>query len=594
MKGLNLSMVKGCNKDEVDALIKKGLMMNSKSPVCWHVYGLWYRQNHEYDRAVKCYQNAIRIEPDNLNILKDMSHLQVQRRKYTGFVETRRRILLLKAANRQNWIAYAVGNHLAKNYQECITVLDSYWKNADTQSKSNRYENSEFVMYKAQVMEESGAVQECLDFLLKWDGLVVDRLNLQIQRARLYATLGKGSLAEAEWRTLLDSNPENSEFHSGLLEALGIKPDANQQYSSDAIPRLLSLYSDLKAKFPRCGQAQYWPLTFLAGPAFRETCSAYLRARLTKGIPSLFRDMRPLYSDPAKVLIIASLLEEWLPELKAHSRFSKDEEKDSQFPSCLQWLLFYISQHQDRIGNHAKALQYADEAIAHTPTNIDAHMLKARILKHAGDYQTAYVHMDTARKMDLADRYLNVKCTRYALRADKLEDAETTVSLFLRDGDSLTSLYDMQCSWYALATADCYKRLGERGKALKKLLAVHEHFNTIFEDQFDFHSYCLRKMTLRAYVALLRWEDTLQSHRFYYKAAQGLVALYVDLHDNPPPPQTEEEKKKAKEKRDMKENAQSEWQEGKGTAIRKVARKTATWQNAVYKADSFGTKSATE
>ena len=62
---------------QIDALIKKGLMKNSKSSICWHVYGSWYRQNNEYDRAVKCYQNAIRIDPENLNILKDMANLQV-------------------------------------------------------------------------------------------------------------------------------------------------------------------------------------------------------------------------------------------------------------------------------------------------------------------------------------------------------------------------------------------------------------------------------------------------------------------------------------------------------------------------------------
>ncbi len=42
------------------------------------------------------------------------------------------------------------------------------------------------------------------------------------------------------------------------------------------------------------------------------------------------------------------------------------------------------------------------------------------------------------------------------------------------------------------------------GKALKKLMAVDKHFADIMEDQFDFHSYCLRKMTLRAYLRMLR------------------------------------------------------------------------------------------
>jgi peptide alpha-N-acetyltransferase len=35
----------------------------------------------------------------------------------------------------------------------------------------------------------------------------------------------------------------------------------------------------------------------------------------------------------------------------------------------------------------------------------------------------------------------------------------------------------------------------------------------MIEDQFDFHTYCLRKMTLRAYIELLRCEDTIYKHK---------------------------------------------------------------------------------
>ena len=37
-------------------------------------------------------------------------------------------------------------------------------------------------------------------------------------------------------------------------------------------------------------------------------------------------------------------------------------------------------------------------------------------------------------------------------------------------------------------------------QALKMFKEVEKHFADFDEDQFDFHSYCIRKMTLRAYV----------------------------------------------------------------------------------------------
>lgn len=47
-----------------------------------------------------------------------------------------------------------------------------------------------------------------------------------------------------------------------------------------------------------------------------------------------------------------------------------------------------------------------------------------------------------ARKLDLADRYLNTKCVRYALRAGAIDEAHVTASLFLRDGDNLSRFVD--------------------------------------------------------------------------------------------------------------------------------------------------------
>lgn len=66
-----------------------------------------------------------------------------------------------------------------------------------------------------------------------------------------------------------------------------------------------------------------------------------------------------------------------------------------------------------------------------------------------------------------------------------------------------------------------------------------QHFSEIIEDQFDFHTYCMRKMTLRSYVGLLRLEDILRSHPFYFKAAKCAMEVYLRLHDNPLPDPTQ-------------------------------------------------------
>ena len=54
-------------------------------------------------------------------------------------------------------------------------------------------------------------------------------------------------------------------------------------------------------------------------------------------------------------------------------------------------------------------------------------------------------------------------------------------------------------------------------QALKNLLALVKHFDDFQEDQFDFHAYCVRKMTLQAYVQMLRMEDCIYQNIFYSK-----------------------------------------------------------------------------
>lgn len=52
-------------------------------------------------------------------------------------------------------------------------------------------------------------------------------------------------------------------------------------------------------------------------------------------------------------------------------------------------------------------------------------------------------------------------------------------------------------------------------QALKKLKGIEKNYEDFIEDQFDFHSYCLRKMTIRSYVRLLRFEDNIMVNEFF-------------------------------------------------------------------------------
>uniref|UniRef100_T1HB38 Uncharacterized protein n=1 Tax=Rhodnius prolixus TaxID=13249 RepID=T1HB38_RHOPR len=185
-------------------------------------------------------------------------------------------------------------------------------------------------------------------------------------------------------------------------------------------------------------------------------------------------------------------------------------------------------------------------ALDHTPTLIELLVAKAKIYKHAGNVYAAYSWAAEAQSLDTADRYVNSKCAKYMLRADKIMEAEDMCSRFTREGvPAMENLNEMQCMWFQTECALAYQRLGNYGEALKKCHEIDRHFSAIIDDQFDFHTYCMRKMTLRSYVGLLRLEDVLRSHRFYQRAARCAIEVYLTLYDKP----IEEDRLKTKLKR---------------------------------------------
>eukprot|EP00742_Colponemidia_sp_Colp-10_P007680 GILJ01008278.1.p1 GENE.GILJ01008278.1~~GILJ01008278.1.p1 ORF type:complete len:869 (-),score=166.02 GILJ01008278.1:155-2761(-) len=553
MRGLTLNCMD--KKEEAYDYVRRGLRQAVRSHVCWHVYGLLYRSDRDYMEAIKCYRNALRIDQDNVQILRDLSLLQIQMRDLEGYKETTRQLLTLKPTNKNFWLGLVIAHHLMGLCAQATKILSSY---ESTQEQiGSPYEQSELVLYKAMLLEESGDLQGLLDHLNSNESAVVDRLGMLELRAKTLLQMERREDAEAAYRALLKVNPDNYNYYYGIQAARGLAaPSKGETLDLNKQVELADLYDALSKEFPKSIACKRIPLDLLSGDLFMTRLHQYVQQLLRKGVPSLFSDLKSLYSDPVKASAMTTLVESYIASLKSSQCFPSNGSQ-AESPSTLLWTLFLGAQHYNRLNEWEKALQLVEEAIQHTPTVVDLYLCKGRIYKHAGDLVKAAQHFDEARRLDLADRYLNTKCTLHQLRAGLIEQADETILLFTREGESHSNLHDMQCMWYENEIGLAYYRSGKYGKALKKLLAVDKHFNDIVEDQFDFHTYCLRKMTLRAYVRLLRMEDHVQSHKFWVRAAVSAIQVYLALHDKPHDEaadenesnvstMTAEEKKKAK------------------------------------------------
>jgi tetratricopeptide (TPR) repeat protein len=257
---------------------------------------------------------------------------------------------------------------------------------------------------------------------------------------------------------------------------------------------------------------------------------------LDKGVPSTFANLKHLYSSSFKKETLPMLVHQYIDSGKSESndepKRSGDTSKGASaaFYFLAQHYNYYLSRDLD------KAMEFIDKAIELEPQSVDFHMTQARIWKHYGNSQKASEIMEKARTLDTRDRHINTKAAKYQLRNNEGDAAIKTMGLFTRAetvGGPLADLHDMQCVWYLTEDGESYARQGKIGLALKRFTSIYNIFDVWQEDQFDFHSFSLRKGQIRAYIDMMRWEDQLREHTFYSRAALSAVDVYLKMHDKP-------------------------------------------------------------
>lgn len=569
MKGLILNCTG--KKDESISLIKLGLMNDMRSHVCWHVYGILHRTNRDYNEAIKAYKQALRIEPENLQILRDLSLLQIQMRDLNGFAVTRHTILNLKPNQKINWLSFALAKHLTGDLRGAVSVVDIYLGTLDANSPelAKGYEPSELAMYKNAVLAEiPDNAQEALDHLVECKDIVVDETSWLHEKGNHEMDLGMYSDAEETFLALMKRGmTEDYRAHCGLMCALlevdsQTRRKAMARKATETIATLKPLTAEQKETilafyretllptYPRSAAVKRIPLTLLQGDELKDALGMYCQKHLKKGVPSLGSDLASLIlvekdnyyvrvNDPVDfkahptIKMIVQLVDEYIVSLSTNAKFPCDDEE--QPPSTILWTWYLRAYLHEVCGEYKEGLEMAEKCLEHTPTAVDVYEIKARLLKLAGDVSAAADCLEKGRELDKQDRYINNQTTKYLLYANRDVEALEKISLFTRhEGNPEQNLFDMQCSWYELDLADCLARRGDFGRSLKKYMAIEKHFEDFHEDQFDFHTYCVRKVTLRAYTDVLRWEENLWGHEFYGLAAQGIIQNYIQIVDTPP------------------------------------------------------------
>eukprot|EP00922_Rhytidocystis_sp_ex-Travisia-forbesii_P065585 GHVS01097428.1.p1 GENE.GHVS01097428.1~~GHVS01097428.1.p1 ORF type:complete len:978 (-),score=167.95 GHVS01097428.1:29-2962(-) len=669
MKGLILWNMPD-KKTEAYEYAKKGLRNNLRSHMCWHVLGLMYRQDKDYIEAAKCYNQALRLDPENIQILRDLCNLQIHERKLEGFRENRRKILRVKSRMLRDWTALSLAHHLCGDSELGGELLDECERLFKDMGELSAHEATEMRMYRASLFEESGEYRKCVDYLETHQTALTDGIALLEMQGRAHLCLGEFSSAAKYYSQLFERNSENESYllllllcqeqfqHLFVLQtppplpssssdntgdsstttstttnsccggaiqtlsgvvasyppfAMGPPParppsecvillrhgvlascrgagqglsggrwgwvrpedaDARMRWfmrrqecsgkltewgdtdplfcvrnypTAEQQRALAKWFDDMVSLYPKSDTLQRLPLNFFSGDLFFHRLDMYLRPRIRNGVPSLYALLSRITTEQT-VGLVTTLLESYVTNLSAcreapsfgrpvpHPDYHDNNDEDYQIiqevegPSCVLHCLMLLAQLYDYLGRNTNAQETVDTALKHTPTLPELYLIKARIHKNSGQPGAAAEMFEKARLLDLADRYVNTKAAKHWLAVDEIDRAAGVALLFSKQSDS-DGLHDMQCMWYESCLAKSHLRLGNLGKALKQLDNIRRHFADIREDQYDFHSYCIRRLTYRSYVRFLKVQDQLFSHTFYRNAAENATNIYLHLYD---------------------------------------------------------------
>lgn len=542
-------------KEEAYELARLGLKKDLKSHVCWHVLGLLYRSDRNYPEATKCYKSALRMDPGNAQIMRDLSLLQLHVRDLAGYTESRRQLLASKPGFKQNWLSFAVAEHMRGAPLAALQVLEKMENSfAGQEEPLGRYEASEMLLYKAMLCTEAGRKDLAISILSSQG--IVDTVARDEMLAYLLYSQGNMEICKKAIIHLLRTNSSHEGYLLTALAASGVltpSPSADQvkiwlrledsgytiskQWPTDPSPpfevksalplkelmgALLKFKEEFLGVHAKSEHFDEIGLTLMPADSeeFKKIMEAFIVTKLAKGVPSTFKKLRKFYKDEAKKTFIKNLLVE----------LSDKKSLADESPVIQTFALMSLAAHHDFVGEHDLALARIEQALTLTPTLIDLLVLKAKVLKHKGDLKTSSAVWEEAREMDLADRYLNSKSVKALLRIGEIDKAKETIALFSKDtaDSSKSNLGEMQCMWWEFELGKALLAKGDVEGARTTWKGTLKHYEDMAEDEFDFAFYCLRKMTLRAYIDFLRLQDKLRTHKFYKRAQEAIASLVAE------------------------------------------------------------------
>ncbi|KAI3387765.1 hypothetical protein SNEBB_002212 [Seison nebaliae] len=463
-----------------------GVHFNIQSGSCWHVYGLIHRLHQEYEAALRLFKKAHSLDSTNVNILRDLSLLQVHLKNYDGFRETRRQMLIQRPHLSMNWMAFAIGAHISGCGDLACNILEKFYTSkSDNRMSSN--EKSRVLSYWNLIILQQGKFEEAIEHLDKYEEHMLDKDHCLMRKAGLNELLGEYDSATYYYEKLFSRNFTNLDCLLKLYELYMRKERTDDDDTFTLNMKRLQFFKEITDRYPYSIHTITIPLKLLSlksnAKEFEELLEKFLIRSVTRTNASFFQYFLTIIDDRHKLLIVLKQLVH-LMNIFLKNNFGETKNDDivensgkivqnlyhmdlevlrtyflnDRQPTTFLWLTYFLGNILAIVGAYGFALDLIHVALCHTPTMNELRTLEADILYRIGYVDQSSKAYDRIRRLDTADKYLNSLNARGEIRRGNIGRGEAIISIFTKESSS-SRMYmkENECTWWLFELAKHYR-----------------------------------------------------------------------------------------------------------------------------------------
>ena len=534
LKGLAYLYLK--KSQEGEQILKQALKANFESAVAWHFYALFQKDQGNYSQAMKSYIKALNLSPNNFNIIRDLSYMQLYLRQLNSFVDTCRKGIDKKPGILINWVSFAFGCVLIKDYRSAQIALKTTENIGGTVLKKN--EKHEIKIFNAMIENMNGKYEEAMNYLIHYKGELIDK-------PLVYSMIVENAVKSKRYNIGLDYcskalliTPDNSNLFCAYFQMKINESDFEPKAYNDLlnipedfkyIPKLKEILSELKEKYTKSKILENLELAFSQGEEFKQLIENYFIKQVEKTLPSFYVNIQFIYKlQPYKIKYIQEVLDKYLENIKKNLKFSDNLD----LPIHTSWVYFYAAQHYLFFSELEKAFNYINLALDLTPSVVEFYMIAAKIFKHSYMMDKCILAFDKARQLDLGDRYLNAKMAKIYIREGQIKNNDDVTKLFVPQPLTEENIKFSETLWYLYECGCSYlikKNIIRSHYCFQNVINI---FLNIIKDQVDFYNYCFRRYMLKDLYHTIIYLDGMAKNKYILFALSKLDLIYNFLKQN--------------------------------------------------------------